>query len=132
MSLVRRARLQVPDDEGACVRLLLDGWPLVVVDIDAGRVAVNDLRNQAMFAHATLVGAIGRDQELRVGAVGEELYLLVGEVATVFVVPEPEPSSHAEVSVVESATGRLLLERSVRYRQVPVRRASTCRHGVGG
>lgn len=120
--LMRRARLQLAEGDGSCVRLLLDGWPLLAIDLDAGQVAVNDLRHRTMFAHTIAVGPIERDQVLKVGAVGEELYVLIGEAAAVFVVPEPAPSSHAEVAVVESATGRLLLERNVRYRQVPARR----------
>ncbi len=130
-ALLRRARLEVAGGDRPAVRLTLDGWPLVSVDLEGGWVAVNDLRRSAMYAHATPVGAIGRDQELRVGAVGDELYLLVGEVATVFVVPEPAPCSHAEVAVVESDTGRLLLERNVRYRQVPSRRVSVGGRPVG-
>ncbi len=130
-SLLRRARLEVADAERATMRLVLDGWPLVSVDLEAGRVAVNDLRNRAMYGHEVAVGAIGRDEELRAGAVGDELYLLVGEAATVFITPEAPPCSHAEVAVVESSTGRLLLERNVRYRQVPARPASPSRQRAG-
>ena len=56
---------------------------------------------------------------VRAGAVGDELFVLVGDAVAVFVVPDVSPSTHVEVRVVESATGRLLFDRSVRYRQMP-------------
>ncbi|HET7487963.1 MAG TPA: hypothetical protein VFJ85_08545 [Acidimicrobiales bacterium] len=118
-ALLRRARLVVGDGDPAHAGLLLDGWPLVRVDVGGGRVAVNDLRSAAMYAHGVEVGTLPADAELRLGAVGEELYLLVGEEASVFVVPEAGRGAHAEVAVVASASGQLLLERAVRYRQVP-------------
>ena len=122
-ALLHRARLAVagPTD----VRLSLDGWPLVAVDLAAGEVAVNDLRSRHAFAHTVSVGPLGAEEELTLGAVGEELYLLVGEAACLFVVPEPAPCTHAEVAVVASATGQVLAERRVRYRQGGARPAST-------
>jgi hypothetical protein len=129
-ALLRRARLEVADGEQPVVRLVLDGWPLVSVDLAAGQVAVNDLRQLAMYGHAAAVGTLGPDDELCLGAVVDELYLLVGEAACVFVTPEAAPGSHAEVAVVDSSTGQLLLERTVRYRQVPRRAVSTARPGL--
>jgi hypothetical protein len=129
-ALLGRARLEVADGERAAVRLVLDGWPLVSVDLAAGQVAVNDLRQLAMYGHAAAVGTLGPDDELCLGAVVDELYLLVGEAACVFVTPEAAPGSHAEVAVVDSSSGQLLLERTVRYRQVPRRAVSTARPGL--
>ena len=114
-ALLDRARLAVAGPNE--VRLSLDGWPLVAVDLAAGEVAVNDLRSRHAFAHTVAVGPLGAEEELTLGAVGEELYLLVGGAACVFVIPEPAPCSHAEVAVVASATGQVLAERRVRYRQ---------------
>ena len=91
-ALLRRARLEVADGERAAVRLVLDGWPLVSVDLDAGQVAVNDLRQSAMYGHAAAVGTLVPDDELCLGAVVDELYLLVGEAACVFVTPEAAPA----------------------------------------
>ena len=130
-ALLRRARLEVADGGRATVRLVLDGWPLVSVDLDAGQVAVNDLRQCAMYGHAAVIGTLGPDDELCLGAVVDELYLLVGEAACVFVTPEAASGSHAEVAVVDSSSGQLLLERTVRYRQVPRRTVSTARPGLG-
>lgn len=124
-ALLRRARLEVANGERAAVRLVLVGWPLVSVDLDAGQVEVNDLRQSAMYGHAAVVGTLGPDDELCLGAVVDELYLLVGEAACVFVTPEAAPGCHAEVAVVDSSSGQLLLERTVRYRQVPRRAVST-------
>ena len=120
--LLDRARLVVAAPDRAGAGLLLDGWPLVWVDLAGGTVAVNDLRQRAMYGHRTPLRPVTPDQELRLGAVGDELYLLVGDAATVFVTPEPAPSSHAAVRVVESATGRVLADHDVRYRQLPAPR----------
>ncbi|MFP5375301.1 MAG: hypothetical protein ACLGIO_00770 [Acidimicrobiia bacterium] len=115
-ALLGRARLQVA---GASeVRLSLDGWPLVAVDLATGQVAVHDLGG-APARRAVAIGPVGAGEELALGAVGDELYLLVGDAACVFVIPAPAPSAHAEVAVVASATGQLLAERRVRYRPDP-------------
>ncbi|HUQ63896.1 MAG TPA: hypothetical protein VM121_09085 [Acidimicrobiales bacterium] len=115
--LLSRARLSVVDGR---FELHLDGWPLLLVDIEEGTVGVNDLRAATMFAaDATLPSTHGH-LCMRAGVVGDELYLLVGEAAAVFLVPDAHRATHVEVKVVESATGRLLLDRIVRYRQMPV------------
>lgn len=119
-SLLARVRITVADAGAACVHVGLDGWPLLLVDLDARTVAVNDLRRSAMFAHAAAIPATGCEVGVRAGAVGDELYLLVGDGAAVFVAVGGDHDVHAEVKLVESATGRLLLERTVRYRQLPV------------
>lgn len=118
-SLLRRVRMTVADAAAARCQLDLDGWPLLLVDRLAGCVRVNDLRSSAMFTHHVLLPSTAVHVTVRAGAVGDELYLLVGEMAAVFVVPEIACGVHADVKVVESATGRLLLDRSVRYRQAP-------------
>ena len=84
-----------------------------------------------MSVHAAAIGTLGPDDELCLGAVVDELYLLVGEAACVFVTPEPAPGSHAEVAVVDSSSGQLLLERTVRYRQVPRWAVRSARPGIG-
>lgn len=116
-ALLRRVRMTVADAALARGELHLDGWPLLLVDRIAGCVRVNDLRSSAMFTHGVTLPSAAGHLSLRAGAVADELYLLVGDVAAVFIVPEIN-GVHADVRVVESATGRLLLERSVRYRQV--------------
>jgi hypothetical protein len=112
-----RARVVVEPAERR-VELRVDGWPVVLVELEAGVVRVNDLGATAAFAHAAPLPGGGGGQVIRTGAVGDELYLLVGDVAAVFVVLAPTRPAHADVQVMESATGQLLLDREVRYRQV--------------
>ena len=116
-ALLGRARLQVTG--ASDVRLSLDGWPLVAVDLAAGQIVVQDATGSPARP-AVAIGPVGAGEELALGAVGDELFLLVGDAACVFVIPAPAPSTHAEVAVVASATGQLLAERRVRYRRDPV------------
>ncbi len=118
-ALLRRVRITVADAAVGRCHVDLDGWPLLAFDRQAGRVAVNDLRSSAQFAHSAFLPPVTGLLTVRAGAVGEELYLLMGDLAAVFVVPEFHLGTNAEVRVVESATGRLLLERTVRYRLLP-------------
>jgi len=118
VAVLRRVRITVPDASLACCELHLDGWPLLRVNGVAGTVEVNDLRASAMFGRSAVLPPTDRRMTVRTGAVGGELFVLLDDVAAVFVVPE-ERGVHAEVNVVESATGRLLLACSVRYRQRP-------------
>jgi hypothetical protein len=118
-ALLRRVRMTVADAAAARCEVELDGWPLLLVDRIGGCVRVNDLRSAAMFSHGVRLPSEAERLTVRAGAVGDELFVLVGDAVAVFVVPDFSPSTHVEVRVVESATGRLLFERSVRYRQIP-------------
>lgn len=124
VAVLRRVRITVPDASLACCEVHLDGWPLLRVDGAAGTVEVNDLRASAMFGLSAVLPPADQPLTVRTGAVGSELFVLLDDVAAVFVVPE-ERGVHAEVNVVEAATGRLLLACSVRYRQLPAE--SGCR-----
>jgi hypothetical protein len=108
--------MTVADAAVARCELHLDGWPLLLVDRVSGCVRVNDLCSKAMFAHGAALPSAAGHLSVSAGVVADELYLLVGDVAAAFIVPEIN-GVHADVRVVESSTGRLLLERSVRYRQ---------------
>ena len=119
VALLRRVRMTVADAASARCEVELDGWPLLLVDRIGGCVRVNDLRSAAMFSHGVRLPSEAERLTVRAGAVGDELFVLVGDSVAVFVVPDVSPSTHVEVRVVESATGRLLFERSVRYRQMP-------------
>jgi hypothetical protein len=111
--------MTVADAASARCEVELDGWPLLLVDRIGACVRVNDLRSAAMFSHGVRLPWEAERLTVRTGAVGDELFVLVGDLVAVFVVPDDAPSTHVEVRVVESATGRLLLDRSVRYRQMP-------------
>lgn len=123
-ALLRRVQMTVADAATDRVELRLDGWPLLVIDGAAGCVAVNDLRSSHLYAHVAPLPPGASRIAVRPGAVGDELFLLLGDVAAVFVVVDPTRATHADIRVVESATGRLLLDRAVRYRQVPTGRRS--------
>lgn len=119
MATLRRVSLTVADASARRLELRLDGWPLLVVDLDAAAVRVNDLRASSQFAHAAPLPPAEPTIQVRAGAVGDEIYLLLGAAAAVFVLLDAERGTHVEVRVVDSGTGRLLFDRSVRYRQLP-------------
>jgi hypothetical protein len=119
LALLRRVRMTVADAASARCEVELDGWPLLLVDRIGGCVRVNDLRSAAMFSHGVRLPSDAERLTVRAGAVGDELFVLVGDEVAVFLLPDVSESAHVEVRVVESATGRLLFERSVRYRQMP-------------
>lgn len=120
-ALLGRVSLTVDNAASGRLELDLDGWPLLLVDLQAPAVRVNDLRNSGIYARSVDVPSDGSTLEVRIGAVGDELHVLVGEHVAVFVVPDAMRPTHADVRMVESATGRLLLDHSVRYRQLPGR-----------
>ncbi len=131
--LLARVRITVADAGAACLEVRLDGWPLLLVDLEAGTVRVNDLRRSTMFARGASVPTPSAEVGVRAGAVGDELYLLLGNAAAVFVAVGGRRAVHADVKVVESASGRLLLDQSVRYRQLaPGALASPVAAGTGG
>ncbi|MEX2548452.1 MAG: hypothetical protein WD830_11810 [Chloroflexota bacterium] len=118
-ALLGRVSVNMPDAAIGRLELHLDGWPLILVDADGGAVRVNDLRTSALFAHHARLPCEDIRLAVRTGAVGDELYVLLGELAAVFVTLDTARPTHAEVRVIEAATGRLLLDRSIRYRQLP-------------
>jgi hypothetical protein len=118
-ALLRRVRTTIADAATPTCELSLDGWPLLLVDRDLDTVAVNDLRSAELFAHLVALPHCPGHMAVRVGVVGDELFVLLGKAAAVFVVQDTGRATHAEVRVVDSATGRLLFDRAVRYRQVP-------------
>lgn len=124
MTLLGRVSLRMTDAASGHLELQLDGWPLLLIEADGRALRVNDLRTSALFAHHALLPRDGERLAVRTGAVGDELYLLLGDTGAVFVVPDAARATHADVRVIEAATGRLLLDRSVRYRQLPAERGA--------
>lgn len=123
LDLLARATLTLVEARPATFELRLDGWRLLRVDLGRGTVGVNDLRAHHLFSHHVCVPA-SRGGPVRVGAVGDELYVLAGSAVAVFVVPDATSGTHAEVRVVDACTGRLLGDLAVRYRQFEVASAS--------
>ena len=115
--LLRRVSMTVADASAGKCEIALDGWPLLLVDKAASAILINDLRCSGLFSLAVPLVPPTDPLCVRGGAVGDELFVLVGDVAAVFVIPEECRGTHADVKVVESASGRLLFDRRVRYRQ---------------
>ena len=88
VALLRRVRMTVADAASARCEVELDGWPLLLVDRIGGCVRVNDLRSAAMFSHGVRLPSEAERLTVRAGAVGDELFVLVGDVVAVFVVPD--------------------------------------------
>lgn len=124
MTLLGRVSLRMTDAASGRLELQLDGWPLLLVDPEGSAVRVNDLRTSALFAHHVPLPCEEGRLAVRTGAVGDELYLLLSDTAAVFVVPDAARATHAGIRVIEAATGRLLLDHSVRYRQLPAERGA--------
>jgi len=80
-ALLSRVRMTVEDAASARCELDLDGWPLLLVDRVAGCVRVNDLRSSAMFAHGVALPPTAGQLTVRAGAIGDELYVLLSDVA---------------------------------------------------
>ena len=117
-ALLGRVSVRMTDGDSCRLEVRLDGWPLLLVDVDDPAVRVNDLRTSCLFAHRATLPCCPRRLAVRTGAVADELYVLLSDIAAVFVVPDTADKTRAEVRVVDASTGRLLLDRLVRYRQL--------------
>lgn len=94
------------------------------------RWAVSDLRQSPCTATPRPSARSGRTTSCASGGV-DELCLLCARRRACRPPPRPLAGSHAEVAVVDSSSGQLLLERTARYRQVSRRAMSTARPGLG-
>lgn len=131
-TLLRRVRLVAEDVASRRLELSLDGWPLLIVDAAAQAVFVNDLRASRHYPHAVELPAYTGRLIIQIDAVGDELFVLLGEVAAVFVTVDYAWETHADVKVVESPTGRVLFERPVRYRQLSGWRSPSSVSAIAG
>ena len=84
VALLRRVRMTVADAASARCEVALDGWPLLLVDRIGGCVRVNDVRSAAMFSHGVRLPSEAERLTVRAGAVGDELFVLVGEAVAVY------------------------------------------------
>ena len=112
-ALLQRVRLRPASTVRGTLKLELDGWPLVHVDLTRRAVRVNELRAGRVLVHTVHLPSCPTTGPFRAGAVVDELYLLTSGAA-VFVTPDDAHAGHAHVQVVESHTARLLLDRNVR------------------
>ncbi len=87
-----------------------------------GEVALNDLRRTQAFAERLVVPALAQGGgSLRVVEAGPgAVSVQVGFAHLATVRPDPAQGSHADVVLEDPASGEVLLDLSVRYRQVPL------------
>lgn len=117
MAVLRRVAITMPDAAARRLEVQLDGSPLVVIDLDDAAVYVSDRRAGVRVSHTVRLDVPDGHAVVRSGAVADEIYLLVGDVVALFVVPDGEHATRAEVRVIEPTTGRLLFDRRVTYRR---------------
>lgn len=111
----------------------LDRWPLLYVDRDGA--AVNDLRSTLAFAHqawfkrrASLLPPV-----VVPGHSPKEARVVIGTRTVAVITVDRGRPTHVDVRVLDPATGAVLLDREVRYRQLerPSRTSSLGASGLG-
>ena len=129
-----RVRIEVASAADPVFEFFLDGWPLLLLDLEQGLVRVNDLRASHAYSHAA---PLPRDVDaaplVETGAGGQhfEIVIVLGHVAA-YIHPGNDEPTYADVLVVSLEDGyRVLLDTHVRYRQLP-RRALAPFPGVAG
>ena len=122
-----RVAVSIPSGADRVVAFHLDGWPLLLIDLDQGCVRVNDLRATHAFSHGAVLPEPIKEPAVDTGpgVDGNSILVAVGTILGV-VSPLQNRPSHAEVQVIqmdaESASPKqMLLDCEVRYRQVPQR-----------
>ena len=128
-----RLRISMPSSADQIVEFHLDGWPLVLVGLDAGCIRVNDLRATHTYAH---VGHLPRPiaepaVDTGPGGTDHSILIAVGTlIASIHL--DPDRPTHAEVRAVQmdarlSRADGMLLDCEVRYRQLPQQPAARLR-----
>lgn len=129
-----RVRIEVASAADPVFEFFLDGWPLLLLDLEQGWVRVNDLRSSHAYSHVAPLPATPAGSPLVETGEGRdelEIVVVLAGVAA-FIHPCDEPPTRAEVQVVSFGDDyQLLLDCEVRYRQLP-RRAVASLPGVGG
>lgn len=124
-ALVSRLTMGVPVGTVRALECRLDGWPLLLFDLDSDRLRVNDLRASRAYSQAGSLRAPIRKGEAvscESGADDESALIIVGTLL-VAVRVDDDDSTRAEVQAIQwgpnaSARG-ILLDCRVRYRQLP-------------
>lgn len=120
-----RLRISMPSGADQIVEFDLDGWPLVLVDLEAHCIRVNDLRASHAFSH---VGRLPRpiaEPAVGTGHGGTDHSILIA-VGSLFasIHLDPDRPTRAGVRAVQmdttlSSAEGVLLDCDVRYRQLP-------------
>ncbi len=133
-----RVTVSIPSGADRVVEFHLDGWRLLLIDLDQGCVRVNDLRANHSFSHgARLPEPIDEPAiDTGPGADGNSILVVVGAILGV-ISPLADRPSHAEVQVIQmdaesGSPKQMLLDCEVRYRQLPQRPLDRLLGGAAG
>lgn len=120
-----RLRISMPNGAERVVEFHLDGWPLLLVDLEQGCIRANDLRASHAYSHVgRLPGPVGEPAvDTAPGGDDESMLLAVGTLVGSVRLDRHRPT-HAEVRAVQmdEAMGSglgVVLDCDVRYRQLP-------------
>lgn len=130
--LVSRLAMTVPSGAERTLECHLDGWPLLLLDLGADRLQVNDLRASYAFSHLANLRTPIRNGEAvscEAGADESSALVIVGSLLVAVRVDDAHPT-RAEVQAIQwgpcaSARGTLL-DCRVRYRQLPPATGQAC------
>lgn len=128
-----RLRISMPLGADQIVEFHLDGCPLVLVDLEARCIRVNDLRATHAYCH---VGRLPRpiaEPAVDIGPGGDDHSVLIAVGTLVAAIHlDPDRPTHAEVRAVQmdarsTRQDDLLVDCDVRYRQLPQQPAARLR-----
>lgn len=132
LPVAARVAMTVPAGTARTLACRLDDWPLLLLDLDADRLWVNDLRASCSYSHvACLRDSIRANEAVscEAGADDDSTLIIVGTLL-IAVHVDPTEATFAEVQAIQwgpaaSARGTLL-DCRVRYRQLPAADAPAC------
>lgn len=131
-----RLRISLPNGAEPGVEFHLDGWPLLLVDLEASCVRANDLRATHAYSHVGhLPGPIGEPAvDSAPGTDDESMLVAVGTLVGSVRLDRRRPT-HAEIRAVQMDPDMghgigLVLDCEVRYRQLPRESAGTLTAGA--
>lgn len=136
--LVSRLAMAVPAGALRTLECHLDDWPFLLLDLDADRLRVNDLRASHAFSHSACLRAPIRPGEAvscEADADEDSALVIIGSLLVAVRVDDADPT-RAEVQAIQwgpSASARgTLLDCRVRYRQLPPAAVDACSLSAAG
>ena len=131
-ALANRLAMTVPSGAVRTLECHLDGWPLLLLDLEADRLRVNDLRASHAFSHSANLRAPILPAEAvscEAGADEDSALVIVGSLLVAVRADDADPT-RADVQAIQwgpSASARgTLLDCRVRYRQLPPAAVHAC------
>jgi hypothetical protein len=132
LPVASRVAMTVPAGTARTLTCRLDDWPLLLLDLDADRLWVNDLRASSAYSHVARLRELIRPNEAvscEAGADDGSALIIVGTLL-IAVHVDPTDATCAEVQAIQwapaaSARGTLL-DCRVRYRQLPAADLPAC------